>query len=454
MAAALPRGPADAVEQADLILVGAGPSNIALAVAMEEHGLPPGVERVVMLEAGDSVAWHPGMMFSEAQSQVSFLKDLVTLRDPTSRFTFLNFLHRTGRLQEFVDLQTFFPYRREISAYLRWCVEGLSRVQLRCSSAVQQLRPVADAQGRVGQWRLRCRDGRVLYAPRVVYGAGRDALVPEAFAGLSSARLLHASRFLGRAATLDPAGISAVAVIGGAQSSAEVYSDCLQRFPKARVRMLMRSVGLTPYGGSKFTNALYGEDYVDRFFSAPPARRRVLLESMHDSNYAGVTPTMLESLYRFHYLQRLDGTERARIHTQCRIGQVHEEGGRIHIGWDSGAGADRHDEAFDLVVLGTGYRNATPALLHDALRELPCRELAVDRNYRAVLASADGVSLHTLGINEATHGISDTLLSVVGARARRVLDDIAGDRRPGPPPAQTFTRAPSPAPTDSAALVD
>ncbi|MGG7521993.1 SidA/IucD/PvdA family monooxygenase [bacterium BS0013] len=35
----------------------------------------------LILEKDDSVCWHRGMLFLEAQSQVSFLKDLVTERD-------------------------------------------------------------------------------------------------------------------------------------------------------------------------------------------------------------------------------------------------------------------------------------------------------------------------------------------------------------------------------------
>jgi L-ornithine N5-monooxygenase len=274
--------------------------------------------------------------------------------------------------------------------------------------------------------------------------------VPAAFGALGSTRVVHASRYLSKVGALDPRAVASVAVVGGAQSAAEVYDDCLRRFPQARVRLLVRSVGLSPYGGSKFTNALYSDEYVDHFHAAPPAQRQAVLEAMRDSNYAGVTPATLETLYRFHYLQGLDGGDRARIDTQCQIGSVRlDADGAVCIGWRSGPAGVVHEDRFDLVVLGTGYRNETPALLAAALGG---REPVVDRHYRARLACEDGCSLHVLGVNEATHGISDTLLSVVGARARRVLADIAGERRRGPPPAQLETRSPSPAPIDSAAL--
>lgn len=437
------------MEEADLLLIGAGPSNIALAVAVEEFGHPPGAKKVVMLEAGAGISWHPGMLFPRAQSQVSFLKDLATLRNPTSPFTFLNFLHKTGRLDDFVNLQTFFPYRREISAYLRWCVEQLHTVEVRYSSAVAKIQPLLDERGRVQRWWVVCHDGREYRARRLVYGAGRTAHVPEPFCGLNSPRLLHASRFLERLAQLDVTQIQSIAVVGGAQSSAEVYEECIRHFPAARVRLLMRSVGLAPYGGSKFTNSLYSNDFVDPFYDSPEATRGQVLAAMRDSNYSGATPSTLESLFRFHYLQRMDGQNRAQIHTQCRFLHAEVQGERIAVGWTSGHDNQESHDTFDLMVLGTGYKNEVPVLLGGAMRALGIEELGVNRNYRSSVRCAPGSSLHVLGINEATHGISDTLLSVVGFRAERVLDDMRTE--PHPPARESTHHLVTPTPALSAA---
>lgn len=410
------------MEEIDLLMIGAGPSNIALAVAIEEAPGGAGLGRVLMLEAGDGISWHRGMLFPQAQSQVSFLKDLVTLRDPTSQFSFLNYLHQNGRLEDFVNLQTFFPYRRELAGYLQWCVERLRQVQVRYGCAVSQVAPVLDGSGRISRWSVHCRDGRAFTARRLAYGAGRDLNVPEPFQPFLGNEVVHASQFLAAVERAREPG--SIAVIGGAQSSAEVYDECLRRFPKARVRLLMRSVGLLPYGGSKFTNELYNNDFVDTFYASEAGTRQQLLDGMRQSNYSGVTPSMLETLFRFHYLQRLDNDSRATMHTQVEIGAVRESGERLSVSWTEGPEAAGRHALFDLVVLGTGYRNTVPALIQAALRNVQGGEVEVSRDYRAALPCAPGVSLHLLGVNEATHGISDTLLSVVGARAQRVLADL------------------------------
>lgn len=63
---------------------------------------------------------HDGMLLPGTTMQVSFLKDLATMRSPRSAFTFLNYLHEQGRLPDFINLKTFFPTRVEFHDYLRW----------------------------------------------------------------------------------------------------------------------------------------------------------------------------------------------------------------------------------------------------------------------------------------------------------------------------------------------
>lgn len=57
----------------------------------------------------------------------SCLKDLATLRDPTSAFTFLSYLHAHNRLSEFINRGTTIPSRREFADYLGWAARGVSQ---------------------------------------------------------------------------------------------------------------------------------------------------------------------------------------------------------------------------------------------------------------------------------------------------------------------------------------
>ncbi|MCW3505949.1 lysine N(6)-hydroxylase/L-ornithine N(5)-oxygenase family protein, partial [Burkholderia cenocepacia] len=110
----------------DLLGIGFGPSNLALAIAMEERAAsaaraarPP---RYAFIERKPDFVWHGGMLLDDTDMQISFLKDLATLRNPRSPYTFINYLHSRGRLEAFINLKTFFPSRIEFNDYLAWVV--------------------------------------------------------------------------------------------------------------------------------------------------------------------------------------------------------------------------------------------------------------------------------------------------------------------------------------------
>lgn len=48
------------------------------------------------------------------------MKDLATLRNPGSKYTFLSYLHDQGRLLSFINRGSTIPTRKEYSDYLAW----------------------------------------------------------------------------------------------------------------------------------------------------------------------------------------------------------------------------------------------------------------------------------------------------------------------------------------------
>ena len=107
----------------DVVGVGFGPANLALAIAIEEHNAECAPrERISaqFFEKQDRFAWHPGMLLDGATMQIAFPKDLVTFRNPQSGYSFFSYLFEQGRLVDFVNHQTFFPTRHEFNDYLCW----------------------------------------------------------------------------------------------------------------------------------------------------------------------------------------------------------------------------------------------------------------------------------------------------------------------------------------------
>ncbi|MFD0070329.1 SidA/IucD/PvdA family monooxygenase, partial [Streptomyces sp. NPDC127574] len=112
----------------DVVGIGFGPSNLSLAIALEEHGASAPEHPVTshFFERQPSFGWHRNMLLPSTTMQISFLKDLATFRNPMSRFSFISYLHAANRLVQFVNNQDFFPTRQEFHQYLEWAAAGLS----------------------------------------------------------------------------------------------------------------------------------------------------------------------------------------------------------------------------------------------------------------------------------------------------------------------------------------
>ncbi|KAL2039089.1 hypothetical protein N7G274_008138 [Stereocaulon virgatum] len=90
--------------------------------------------------------------------------------------------------------------------------------------------------------------------------------------------------------------------------------------------------------------------------------------------------------------------------------------------------ASKSDLSFDLVVVGTGYeRNAHETLLAPTRDLLPSDRFVVGRNYKIQYregAVADDSGIWLQGCCEDSHGLSDTLLSILAVRGGEMVDSI------------------------------
>ncbi len=411
--------------EVELLAVGGGPSNLALAVAMEELAPPELAADTLVIEQADSIAWQRGMLLPEAQIQVSFLKDLVTLRNPQSRFSFISYLHSIGRLSEFINMGNFWPYRVEISDYLRWVAGTLTRVKVECSRSCRDIWPEYDAAGKVSGWLTTLADGSTIRSRHVSIGIGRDAYVPEVFAGLPERYVIHSTRYVERIAQLRRDVPYRVVVIGSGQSSAEMFDAVQRDLPGSAQRtMIMRSIGMKTYENSKFTNELYFPAAVDDFFDALPEGRRQHLDEMHTSNYSALAVSTLESLYRQLYLDRMSGKGSMRIVTMTDVTDARVDGEEVVLTLRSRQTGAVQELACDLVLLGTGFVRDMPGLVRRLAGALGLDHIEVSRDYRLKMPDSAGAACYLQGVNEATHGIADSLLSMLAVRAADIANDI------------------------------
>ncbi len=413
--------------EVELLAVGAGPSNLGLAVALEELA-PDLAEQTLIVEKNETIEWQQGMLMPWATSQVSFLKDLVTQRDPRSRFSFLNHLYETGRLDEFVNMSTFTPFRIEFAGYLRWVAEQLTKVRIRLGCGCVSVRPQRDESGALTGWVTTMSDGTTVGSRFVAFGVGRDPHIPPVLAALPRARVVHSVEYRQRVTELSGELPYRVAVVGSSQSSAEMFRALRDDLPDSDVAWLMRSIGLSSDESSKFTNELYYPSFVDEFYDAPPAAREQILREMYRTNYSVVTPPMLEHLYAERYLDRLTERNERRLITMVDITAAREQDDEVVLQLTdrrTGAVSELHR---DLIFLGTGFEARIPRLVRELADSLGLDGIDVTRQYRVKLEPPSVAGIYLQGVNEDTHGISDSLLSVLAQRAEEITRDIVAHR--------------------------
>ena len=114
----------------DVVIVGFGPASLAQAISLYEHRGGP--KNVLILDKSNGFVWRGAdLPNGRARMRTNMMQDLVTARNPTSEFTFVNYLWATDNLVGYTNLGLINPPRQLFGMYLDWCAKKVS-IQL-CS---------------------------------------------------------------------------------------------------------------------------------------------------------------------------------------------------------------------------------------------------------------------------------------------------------------------------------
>jgi L-ornithine N5-monooxygenase len=417
-------------QDVELLAIGAGPSNLALAVALEELAPDDLARNSLLIDRADAVVWQQGLLLPWVTSQISFLKDLVSLRNPTSEFSLVNFMHATGRLDDFINLGNLWPYRSEISAYLAWVAQSLHKVRVQLGCECVDVTPQRDASGALVGWLTRLADGSTISSRYLVLATGREAHIPAELAGLSPERVVHSTLYTHRMATLPRDLPHRIAVLGGAQSAAEMVCALQTELPEAEIAWVMRSLGPNALQDSKYTNEMFYPSFVDKVYGASPQGREEIRREMHRTNYSGVEPDLLQSMYAEQYVNRLTGRERMELVTMVNLVGASESADGVVLELADRTTGEVTKLERDLVFLGTGFSREMPWLVRRLVAELRLADVAVSREYRLELGEPSEAACYLHGVNEETHGVGDSLFSVMADRTALTVHDVMSRRRP------------------------
>ncbi|HUC57185.1 MAG TPA: SidA/IucD/PvdA family monooxygenase [Streptosporangiaceae bacterium] len=420
-------------EVLDVLGIGFGPSNLALAIALEEGaGEPAGSRpvRAAFLERQSQFGWHKGMLIEGATMQVSFLKDLVTMRNPTSDFSFLAYLHQMGRLAAFINTKDVYPSRVEFHDYLSWAagrlsdrvgygLDAIGAAPVLCDDDVMYIdvavRRVAD--GALASYRTR----------NIVLATGLEPLLPAD--ALPSPRVWHSSELLDRLADVPADQVQTFVVVGAGQSAAEVVDYLHRRFALAEVHSVFARYGYSPADDTPFVNAIFDPGTVDLYYRSPDDVRNLMLGYHANTNYSVVDRELIADLHRRVYQELVSGEQRLIMRNLSRVVAARDTGTALEVDIKYLPDGCVTPLRADWLVYATGYRPRSPlGLLGDLTsycKVEPNQSVRLERDHRVVTSERMRCGLYVQGITEASHGLSSTLLSTTAVRAGEIARSIA-----------------------------
>ncbi|MFJ2885790.1 lysine N(6)-hydroxylase/L-ornithine N(5)-oxygenase family protein [Streptomyces sp. NPDC087305] len=433
----------------DLVGIGIGPFNLSLAALAH----PLTELDTVFYDQRPGFDWHAGLLIDGATVQVPFLADLVTLADPASPWSFLNYLKDRDRLFPFYFAERFHIQRAEYDAYCRWVADSLPGLHF--GHQVDAVRWNLERELFEVDFTQLDSDGEAealgrTYTKNIVLGVGTAPYVPDPLKPLVEAHgvpVIHAADYLAHRDTLLAA--EHITVVGSGQTGAEVFLDLLRARPAGREKLhwLGRSEAFAPMEYSKLGLEHFTPDYTRYFHAlAEPVRDRLVGSQWQ--LHRGIDADTIAAIHDELYRRTMHGgwpdavlTPGVRVRTAGRIATTKVELHLEHLQQNT-----RSRLTTDAVVLATGYRERPLgrilAGLDPYLRRDSAERPRVDGQFRLVLdpcVTGSGCQVYVQNAEVHTHGVGAPDLGLAAWRSATILNSLTGKEPYSLPGRTAFT---------------
>ena len=416
--------PAPGSRVLDFIAVGLGPFNLSLACLAEPirdlHGL--------FLERNEDFDWHPGMLIDDTTLQNPFLADLVSLADPQSKFSFLNYCKQEGKLYAYYIRERFYLSRAEYNRYCKWVIRQLSSIVF--GSQVERVEYV-EHDGGEGHYVVSGRHVRtgapfVHRAARLVIGVGS---VPQLPPCCEDARVhcIHSAHYVARKRELQKK--RSIAVIGSGQSAAEIFYDLLKESDEHDYSLtwITRSPRFFQMENTKLTLEMISPDYIDYFYNLPDSVRESII-AKQDSLYKGVNASLINQIYDLLDDRRARGSSNARLITNSELTgcDYDQREARFQLRFVQRDEGLQYTHATDGAIFATGYGQNVPGFI-DGIRERirwdDKGRYRLSRNYAIDVNDCD-IFVQNAGLY--SHGLTNPDLGMSCYRNSCILRELTG----------------------------
>ncbi|SFD00804.1 lysine N6-hydroxylase [Chitinophaga sp. CF118] len=393
----------------DVIGIGVGPSNLSTAALIKPFSSKLSS---IFFDHKKEFSWHPGLMFPDAKLQVSILKDLVTMIDPTNKFSFLNYLKEERKLYIFAARNGFSNVKRkEFEAYLKWVVSKLDNLYF--NSNVEEI----DHTGELFKVKV---NSEIFETRNILMGAGLTSNIPNFCRSWLSSTLFHSSQFLKQYNNYRG---KSVAIIGDGQSSCEILKFILENDDDSlpsRINWIFRNHRLNLLEDTPFANELYTPNYSEYIYSLEKNQRTKLIEQEKYTS-DGVSGSMLNEIYDLLYYMKFNTKCEISIYNDSSLTDLKKENEKYFMSLNNESTIES-----EIVILGTGFYYQIPKCIERLSKEYYIEDgvFKIDKKFRLIPKSNIKGSIFIHNGAKHVRGIADPNLSLVAWRSGVIINTL------------------------------
>ncbi|STX50509.1 L-lysine 6-monooxygenase [Legionella busanensis] len=398
----------------DLLGVGIGPFNLSLAALLS----PIKSLKSYFFDQNPAFIWHPGMLIKEAEIQVSYLKDLVTLVDPTNPYSFISYLAKHKRLYRFMNAQFSHVFRMEFNHYLNWVSRSLPNLIFK--------EQVEDIQFTKALFTMRT-SKRIIQSQHLVLGNGLSAHIPDAAKNYLSHSVFHNKDFLKYKHNLQG---KKVAIIGGGQSGAEIIHDILSdtsNLPQKLIWITRRNL-FAPLDDSTFTNDLFTPSFNHYFFNLSEEQKISFL-NQHKLVSDGISLSLLNSIYRKMYiLEFLENKGRFyKLIFNHELKKITKSSNGYNLAIQEFHSKYAQVISADIIILCTGYKWAYPSYLESLADRIPLQNdhYIVNQDFSLQWDGPKSNRIYVQNASRHMHGLADPNFCLMAWRSATIINSIS-----------------------------
>lgn len=272
------------------LAIGLGPSNMSLAA------LSDNIKDIELhiIEKKSSFNWYNGLLMDASKMQSSYIRDLVTLIDPTNKFSFINYLHTEKRLYNFLAAGFEEVPRYEFDGYFKWVSDQLNNITFDCC--------VNEIHYKDNVFIVYTSQG-IIHAENIIMGVGNVPYFPSHALPHVEKNVLHGLSYSKK--SKNDFKDKRVVIIGGGQTGAEIFEDISNDTENApnELTWVSRRPSFNPMEESPFMTEVFTPEFSEYYHGLDNDRKGAILEQQCLAS-DGVSHSTLSSVYQGLYTQR------------------------------------------------------------------------------------------------------------------------------------------------------